>query len=181
MHGMDPPEASRDSTALASASNRLADGPLRFAGHSMGVYCFGTWGCRATYGRHTLIDRADDEWQAPAGQFDRIRERMSGTFGGLRAFEGPLIIEWHDRQRAPLRVVLDLAELFPDRLIRHAVPAAEIDASAPVGSPDIIVEIEDRTVRVYMRAHIPLRQPRIPGNRFSNFVDEKVLVHERSL
>lgn len=180
MPRVDPPGSSPQSSAPES-SNRLADGPLRFTGHSMGVYCFGTWGCRATYGRHTLIDRAATEWQPAAEQFDRIRQRMSGTYGGLSAFEGPVVLEWLDSERAPRRLVLDLAEVFPDRRIRHAVPDDEIDANAPVGSPDIIIEVEDRTVRVHMRAHIPLKRPRIPGNRYTNFVDENVLVHETSL
>lgn len=164
-----------------STYNRLLDGPLRIRGHNIGAYCFSTWGCRVAYGRHLIEDQAPDRWQRPLPDFPGLRERMNGSMLAYRAFEGPVRIEWRDAQKQPLQMELDLAAIFPDRLIRHDVPDELIDPETTVGPPDIIIEVNDRTVRLYMRAHIPLKAPRIPGNPSSNFIDESVLVLERTL
>ncbi|TBR13430.1 MAG: hypothetical protein EPO46_02745 [Lysobacter sp.] len=167
---------------LPPTPNRIVDGPLRFWQHNFGAYCFSTWGCRVRYGSHLIVDRPPSEWQEPleAATGD-MRARMRGGHIGLRNFEGPVTLEWHDAQRTPQHLSLDLAELFADGLIRHNVPANEIRESTSVGNPDIIVEINDRTVRVYMRAHIPLKKPRDAANPYSDFVEENILVFERAL
>lgn len=162
--------------------NRAADGPLRFWQHNFGAYCFGTWGCRVQYGSMLIVDRPPTEWQTPLEEAEgHMRSRMQGGHIGLRNFEGPVVLEWLDADRMPHRFELDLAELFADGLIRHQVPRDEIADQVSVGNPDIVIEINGRTVRVYMRAHIPLKKPRDPANRYSDFIDENVLVMERTL
>lgn len=162
--------------------NRVQDGPLRFWQHNFGAYCFSTWGCRVQYGSILVVDRTATEWQTPleAATGD-MRRRMHGGHIGLRNFEGPVVLEWQDAARKPHRLELDLAKLFADGLIRHNVPRDEIAEGVSIGNPDIVVEINDRTVRVYMRAHIPLKRPRDPANRYSDFIDENVLVMARTL
>lgn len=162
--------------------NRLVDGPFRFWRHNLGVYCFSTWGCRAEYGPHLVHDAPDDEWQPPVEEFPGdIRARMRATYLGYRNFEGPLHLRWNDRDKQALQLDLDLAGLFADGLIRHNVPESEILPTSSVGDPGIVIEVDDRTVRVYMRALIPLKQPRDPRNRYTNAVDENVLVYEQTL
>lgn len=162
--------------------NRLVDGPFRFWRHSLGVYCFSTWGCRVDYGPETV-------WEEPSVELQRafedrapgIRNRMRGTQGSFRNFEGPLVINWRDGQKQPHRVTLNLAEIFSDGLIRHNVPQEEIAPQYSVGDPSIVIEVNDRTVRLYMRALIPLKKPRDPSNPLTDSVDELVLVHEQTV
>ena len=45
----------------------------------------------------------------------------------------------------------------------------------PDDARDVIMEINDRTINVYMKAFISLREPRIPGNRHSDYRSELVL------
>lgn len=162
--------------------NRLVDGPFRFWQHNIGVYCFRTWGCRAEYGEHVIADKPEGEHQPPIGDYPSdLRKRMRGTNLAFRAFEGPLRLRWHDEAKRPLSLDLDLGKVFADGLIRHNVPHDAILPTSSVGNPDIVVEIDDRTVRLYMRAHIPLKAPQDPGNRYSDFVEENVLVFERTL
>lgn len=162
--------------------NRLVDGPFRFWQHNLGVYCFRTWGCRVEYGDQLIWDKKPDQYERPLEDYPPdLRKRMRGTNIGFRAFEGPLRLRWQDDSKQPLALDLDLGEIFADGLIRHDVPADEINATSSVGNPDIIVEINDRTVRLYMRAFIPLKAPRDPSNRYTNSVDENVLVLERTL
>lgn len=162
--------------------NRVVDGPLRFWQHNLGAYCFRTWGCRVEYGDQVIWDKPTSEHQLPAEAYPAdLRKRMRGTNLGFRAFEGPLRLRWQDDQKRPHALDLDLGEIFADGLIRHHVPRDLISPTSSVGNPDIIVEIEDRTVRLYMRAHIPLKAPQDPGNPYSDFVEENILVLERTL
>lgn len=148
----------------------------------MGVYCFNTWGCRVQYGNHLVMDRPFDEWQPPAESYpDDLRGRMDGTYGGLRNFEGPVHLQWRDKNGDLMEHTLDFASIFADGLLRHRVPDGDINPMAEVLWPALIVEIDDRTVRVHMRARIPLKAPRRVDNPYSNFVDEPVLAYERTL
>lgn len=162
------------------SQNRSADGALRFWSHNLGVYCFSTWGCRATYGDRVVWNSPDEEWNRPAAEYPAgLLERMRGTQGAFRNFEGPLVLEWRDSRRTPRRAELDLATIFADGLIRHRTHRDDIRPDASLGNPDIVIAIDDAVVRVYMRAFIPLRSPRDPTNPRSTFIDENVLVLER--
>lgn len=162
--------------------NRVKDGPLRFWQHNFGTYCFSTWGCRVQYGSMVLEDRDSAEWQEPIeSAVGNMRARMRGNHLAIRNFAGPVVIDWRDSRGATLHHEIDLHKLFADGLIRHEVPQDDIAEDVSVGDPDIVVEVNDRTVRVHMRAHIPLKLPCEPGNPYSNFVDENVLVYETTL
>lgn len=158
--------------------NRLKDGPFRFWQHNFGAYCFSTWGCRVQYGPHLVIDQPGTEQSRPAGP--GYLKHLDGGWLGLRNFQGPLVLDWQSADRTPLHAELDLAEIFADGLIRYDVPEEEISPDASVPDPDIVVEINDRAVRIYMQAFISLKAPRDPGNRHTNFVSDNVLVFEKS-
>lgn len=156
--------------------NRLKDGPYRFWQHNFGAYCFDTWGCRVTYGTHRVLDEPDTTHLPRAGT-DHLK-LMDGDYVGLRNFEGPVVIDWRAADRTPLHAELDLSAIFADGLVRYDVPASQIDPDASVPDPDIVVEVDDRTVRVYMKALISLKQPRDPRNPATRTVDDNVLVFE---
>jgi hypothetical protein len=165
-----------------ATKNRLKDGPFRFWQHNFAVYTAATWGARVTYGPHVIKDEPDHEMTTPPEAMKPGRvQRMRAGWVGLRNFPGPVVMDWRSRDGTPLHYELDFAKLFADGLIRHDVPEHEINPDASVPDPDIIVEITDRTVRVYMRAFISLKAPRDPGNRYTNAVDENVLVFEKTL
>jgi hypothetical protein len=42
------------------------------------------------------------------------------------------------------------------------------------------VEVDDRTINVYMRTFIPLKAPEISGNPHSDFNDELVLIFSQT-
>lgn len=157
--------------------NRLKDGPYRFWQHNFGAYCFDTWGCRVTYGPHRVLDEPGTARRPPAGP--QHLQLMDGDHVGLKNFQGPVVIDWQAADRTPLHAELDLDAIFADGLVRHRVPASDIDPDASVPDPDIVVEVNDRTIRVYMKALISLKVPRDPANPATRSVDENVLVYER--
>lgn len=165
-----------------ATKNRLKDGPFRFWQHNFGVYTAATWGARVTYGPHVVKDEPDHEMTPPTEAMSPGHvQRMRGGWVGLRNFPGPVILDWRSRDGTPLHYELHFDRLFADGLIRHNVPSDEINPEASVPDPDIIVEVNDRTVRVYMRAFVSLKAPRDPRNPLTNAVDDNVLVFEKTL
>lgn len=134
------------------------------------------------YGFETVVDRPSEEWQPGVDRLPaNVHDRMVGTIGPYTNFQGPLTIEWRDKHRRPLQHTFQLDEIFADGRIRHDVPQSRIRQDAPVAKPDIVVEVNDRTLRIYMRALIPLTAPTTPDNPLSDSVDRNVLVHEVTL
>ena len=150
-----------------------------FQAHNLGIYCFDAWGCEVTYGNRVVWKESPTALKPPIEvAMPRGRSMMRGTQGVFRSFEGPLSLEWHDLQRRPHRLQIDLSEVFPERRLRYAVRDSDISTDATIGPPEIIVEIEDRMVRLYMRVTLPLKRPRDPANPLSNVAVELTPVYE---
>ena len=49
-----------------------------------------------------------------------------------------------------------------------------------LGNPDILLEVNDRTINVYMRAFVPTRELQIPGNKYSRFRDDLILAWSKT-
>jgi hypothetical protein len=161
--------------------NRLMDGPLRFWQHSLGIYCFRTWGCRISYGGEIVEEHDFGQWQPPAEEVSPdVRERMRGHRGQYRNFRGPLVVTWRDSNRTSRHLEIDLARVFADGLIRHSVPEEDIAPGYSIGDPAIIVEVDDTVVRLHMRTLLPLKQRRDPNNPASASVESLVQVFEQA-
>lgn len=164
---------------LHDTLNRVEDGPFRFWSHNLGVYAFSTWGCRVTYGPRVVWNDPSDHWNAP---FDErppgMRERMRGSQGPFKNTEGAMTIEWLDAGRTPRRTVVDVPALLAHGVIPHSVKGEDILPSVTIHPPDLIVEVDDRTVRLYLQSEIPLRS-RAPRNPALNDVKvEQFLIYE---
>lgn len=76
---------------------------------------------------------------------------------------------------------IDLDTMFKDRLILHSVARDEVKEpwletkSIDPEAPDILVEVNDRTVSVYMRAFVATEVEQIHGNPRSHFRDDLIL------
>lgn len=143
--------------------------PLRFFRHSFGAACFNTMACSLIYNQHQFGTRRrspDGElYDKPSGpSLERWRAEWSGSYGLLpvegRTFPGPVEIEWASMDGMSHAVSIDLDEIFKDRLILHNLTRDEVKApwldtlSIQPIVPSILVEVNDRTVNVFMRALI---------------------------
>ncbi len=77
---------------------------------------------------------------------------------------------------ATLHAEIDMSKIFADRLIRHNVAREDIPEKIGIPDPEIILEVNDRVINVYMRAFIPTKELQIPGNRFSGNRDDLIKV-----
>lgn len=78
---------------------------------------------------------------------------------------------------------IDFSSIFEDGIIWHKVPKddmADFFSGPYAGSPDIFVEVNDRTVSVYMSMFIPTKSEQIPGNNHSSFRNDVLLVWTRT-
>lgn len=170
--------------------------PLRFHTHSFGARCFNTLACSLIYNGHQFgtqrMDYDGGSYDRPSGppSPDDWMEYWSGHHGILtdtgETFPGPIVIEWMAMDGTHHHTDLDLDELFRDRLILHKVSRQEVKESwlatcsiEPV-SPHILVEVNDHTVNVYMRARVATEAEQIPGNPNSHSRRDLMLAWSRT-
>lgn len=159
----------------------VADWPLFFIKHNFGAHCFDTYGCRVLYDGFAHGVDSDDEYSPPIASFGRNREELL-TAGhiGKRNFPPPAIVTWRSKDGTPLEAEIDIGEIFKDQLIRHNVPREEIPDRIGIGSTDIILEVNNRTINVYTRTFIPTKQEQIPGNQYSGHRNDLILVFSQT-
>lgn len=154
--------------------------PLRFDRHSFSVHCYDTYGCRVVYAG--LVQREDDPdalRPSSAGYGPDYRRNWGGGHAMIRNFPPPAVLAWKSKDGQEHRTEVDIGKIFQDKVIRHNVAReemAELPDGEFKGEPSVVLEVNDRVVRVYMRAHVPTAQLQKPGNPYSDFRNDLILV-----
>lgn len=165
--------------------------PLRFHTHGFSAACFNTLACSIVYNRYQFGTRKlgydckyYDEPSGPPPS-ESWREEWSGSHGigpvDGKTFPGPVEIEWTSMDGSKHAATIDLDELFKDRLVLHKVAREEVKeawldtASIDPVSPNLLVEVNDRVVNVFMRALVATEAEQVPGNAFSCLRDDLIL------
>ncbi|MCB4359296.1 hypothetical protein [Quatrionicoccus australiensis] len=136
---------------------------LRFREHAIDVTLFSATQMEVIYGRRlvyrSVFPGSRPEVMREKTQDDERRDLTGGGMLGLRAFEGPLEVKWRSRDGVPHEAVLNLEEIFTDRVVLHQEDPARIDPSLPMqtSGPTIVIEVNNRTLSLYMQVHIYLR------------------------
>jgi hypothetical protein len=104
--------------------------------------------------------------------------KASGRF--FPNFPAPAKITWRSEDGTPYEAEIDIGEIFKDRLVRHNVSRQDVTDNALGDGPGIILEVNDRTINVYMRVTIWLKQPRLPDRPHSDYQDELIKVFSRT-
>jgi hypothetical protein len=132
-------------------------GVLKFREHDFGILCYGgITNLELVYGGsgHSLCHNSPGREKLQSDE-KRIPGFLSGTY---RAFAGPVEMEWNARDGTHLTHKIDLDNVFKDRIVLHTANSARIYKANPVssGAPTIIIEVNDRTVSVYMHVNLLL-------------------------
>lgn len=161
--------------------NSSARWPLEFRAHYIGVATYSTYDCKITY--DGALIRVDEE-----GVLKRSSESLGAKYpdgvlsaghGPHRNFPGPMVITWRSKDGEPHHAEVDIGEIFRDQRVRHNVPREEVTEHGNDTAPGIIVEVNDRTINVYMRATIGLKRPRFSDRPHSDYRDDLIKVHTR--
>lgn len=154
--------------------------PLKFKAHSFGAYAYDTYGARVVYAGRAQIEEPDDVLQPSSASYGpNYQSTWLGGHIDIRNFPPPAKVTWRSKDGTPHSAEIDIGALFADEVVVHRVPR-EAMADQPDGEylhdPHIALEINDRTIRVYMRAFIPTKELQDPRKPLSNAVFEPVLI-----
>ena len=165
-------------------STTTADWPLKFQAHKFDAYCFSTFGCKVYY-RHKppVVDDPDDVLKPSSESLgNKYPDILSAGMGPIFNFPPPAKVTWRSKDGSRHQADVDIGEIFKDQLIRHNLKQDEIakEGIGPGAIPEIILEVNDHTINVYMRAHISTRELQEPGNRYSGFRNELIRVYSHT-
>ena len=162
-------------------TNTVADWPLKFVRHSFGAYCYDTIGCKVLYAGFSHGARDEHQVSPPASSYGPdYRERWKAGHLALPNFPPPAVVTWRSKDGTAHRAEVDIGEIFKDQRILHDVPRNEIAEGVSINNPGIVLEVNDQTINVYMRAFIPTKELQIPGNRHSGHRNDLVLAWTRT-
>lgn len=133
--------------------------PLRFDQHNFEAHCYNTIGCSVFYAGVYQIKKAPQE-VSPAPKVADYKRYWGGALHiGIANFPKPAVVSWTSMDGQAHQIEVDPREIFRDELILHNVPQEDlpVETAATVGGPDVILEINDRTLSVYMKATIFLK------------------------
>lgn len=172
--------ASMTNASGTTATNRqpVKEWPLRFDSHKFGVRCYDTIECSVRYAR---FEHGDDTPSTSSDTYGpNYLDNWSGMHGMIRNFPPPALVTWRSKDGTAHKAEIDIGELFKDELIRHDVSRDEM-VELPNGEyrsePSILLEVNDRTIHVYMRAMIFLKkQVEVAGHMRADFRDDLILV-----
>ncbi|HZF96811.1 MAG TPA: hypothetical protein VEY92_00960 [Pseudoxanthomonas sp.] len=166
---------------ISRADNTVADWPFRFKRHNFGAACYSTYGCKLVYADLLHLDQPEDELQPSSESIGSdYRENFGAGRAGIVNFPPPAAITWRSKDGTLHRAEVDMAAIFKDELILHNVPREDVLEDTSVGDPEIILEVNDRTINVYMKAFISIKSLRMPGNPHSDYRNDLILAYTRT-
>lgn len=162
-------------------SNANVEWPLKFQAHYFGGHCFDTQECEILY-RGFPHGEKDAPSPSIASYGRPLEKLLSAGRGPIPNFPEPAKVTWRSMDGKLHEAEIDIGKIFKDQLIRHNVKREEIsdEGIGPGGLPAIILEVNDRTINVYMRAHISTKALQKPGNPYSDFREDLVKVFSQT-
>ncbi len=157
--------------------------PLKFQVHYFDAYSFSTRGCKVYYGNMWRRLDSEDELRVSSDQLgEGYPGVLAARMGPIPNFPKPAKVSWVSQDGASLEAEVDIGEIFSDELVRHNLRREDVSPGGPGPGvmPGIILEVNDRTINVYMRAHISTAELQEPGNRHSNFRNDLIKVYSRT-
>lgn len=164
--------------ARAMYLDKSDDSRFSFKKHSFSALSFNTQGCKVIYADTYQINRSDDEISPPRSR--AIKEYLNSSHAGIRNFPSPASVRWRSKDGQEHQASIDIASIFRDQRVLHNVPGENIAPSAYVGEPHIVLVVDDRTISVYIATYIPLKNPRVPTNPNSDYIDEPIVAFAKT-
>lgn len=177
-HAMSSPQEAGMELAVKIDTSK----PIRFSRHDFGVACYDTYGCRVVYAGRVRAEYAIDSKSPSTAELEGdFREYLQAGYIGIPNFPAPAVVSWRSADGTQLAADVDMGAIFKDETVLHRVPPEQLPPYlyVPV-EPEIVLVVNDRTVQVYMRAHITTAVLQEPGNRYSGFRSDPILVYSKT-
>lgn len=168
-------------TAASMNLMPVREWPLRFRTHSFSAFCYDTYGCHVDYAGVDQIDEEPDVLQPSSASYGPDYQRnWRGGHGGIHNFPAPAKVRWRSKDGTAHEAQIDIAKLFADGVVRHNAKREELSDMVDgvyQDAPSIILEVNDRTIRVWMRAMVFLKERvEISGVMRAKTMDDLILV-----
>ncbi|MCL1525245.1 hypothetical protein [Xanthomonas nasturtii] len=159
--------------------------PIPFSNHAFGAMCYDAYGCKVLYdGRYAANFPEDEKRISSASLGDVYPGNLKANTIGIRNFPNfppPAEVTWRSKDGQPHHALVDLGAIFKEKVVLHKVPQEQLPpilkADIP---PEIILEVNDRTINVYMKAMVDTTVLQKPGNKYSNFRNDLILVYTKT-
>jgi hypothetical protein len=154
---------------------------VQFRDFAFGAICYSTRHCRVIFAGHNFTRLSMDTVTAPSSGQNYRDAWGDASYAGLFNFPKPAVVEWTSMDGVQHKVEVDIGAIFKDQWALNNVPAADalMNSTSPVGplvTPSIFLEVNDRTLNVYTKSMIFTRSEQEPGNKYSDFRDDLILV-----
>jgi hypothetical protein len=185
----------KPSPALAGPLYGKEPWPLRFHTHTFGGWCMNTRACSIIYDGFQFGNRKygvfGEPVDFPAGpppeDWQKFWRGLKGIFSDDgNTFPGPIVIEWASLDGEGHNVSIDLDEVFPERLVLHSLSREEVrkpwleTLSIQPVVPDILLQVDDHVIRIYMRTLLVAGSVDDPVNPDGYLRDDLILAWERT-
>lgn len=149
--------------------------PLTFKVHAFQAYCFNTLTCKIVYNNYQFMPSYANKPSGPPPSPDYREHWPFASNIGIRNFPPPAQIQWTSLDGAEHNAKVDIGSIFKNERVLYKVADSEIPDRSWGGEPGIILEVNDRTINVYMKAFIATKTEQIPGNKYSTGRDDVIL------
>jgi len=153
--------------------------PLRFKRHNFDAYCFNTIGCTVIYNGRYQVEDAPDKVSPPPPPSPDYAQKWMGGEADIRNFPPSAEVRWKSLDGVVHEAKVDIGAIFRDELIWHKVPKSDMPSYpkgwSGVGDPDIFLEVNNRTINVYIGALVPTLTEQRPGHKDSNYRKDNLL------
>ncbi len=143
--------------------------PLIFKRHAFQAYCFNTLKCKIVYNNYQFMPSFADKPSGPPPSSDYRKHWPFASNLGIRNFPTPAQVHWTSLDGAEHDAKVDIGAIFKDEHVLYNVSDAEIPDRSWGGDPGIFLEVNDRTINIYMKAFIATKSEQVPGNKNSDF------------
>lgn len=155
--------------------------PLTFKQHDFAAHCYNTRRCSVVYDNNNFTRAASGSPSGPPAAQDYRERWENASYVGVNNFPPPAEVRWTSLDGVDHEAVVDLATIFKDQRILHRVAREDIpDGWGQNVRPNIYIEVNDRALSVWMRAHVATRVLQVPGNAYSNFRNDTILAWSKT-
>ncbi len=154
--------------------------PIRFDGITFGARCYHTLSCLVIYRNKDQVPRnhALNPSGAPYSPDWKNSWEASHMVLPEEVFSTPVQVRWTSMDGVEHRAEIDLEDIFPERLVLHNVPREQLKdgwgMEHAARTPEILLEINDRTISLYMKAWIVVKS--IEGHENKEYKSRRDLI-----
>lgn len=158
---------------------------VQFRNFDFEALCYSTQRCSVVLDNHEFTRPWMNTVAPPPPEVDPGKDYRDAWglayYLGIENFPKPAVVEWTSMDGAQHKVEVDFSVIFKDQWALNNVPAADalmhsISPVGPLTTPGVFLEVNNRTISLYIKTFIGTKTEQEPGNKNSDFRNDLILV-----